>query len=127
MENRYRNLPVVDDKGRYMGIFGVNCLLRLVLPHAAVMEQGLEDVSFVQETLSDLYNRFLEVKNEPVSLCMSRDIATVAPDTPLVNTLLTLYRTRTSIPVVEEGSGKLVGMISYFDVGERIASAREES
>jgi hypothetical protein len=40
-----------------------------------------------------------------------------------VETLLLLYRTRISIPVVAPGTGKLVGMISYFDVGEKILAA----
>ena len=38
MENRFRNVPIVDSKGCYLGVFGVNCLLRLVLPQAALME-----------------------------------------------------------------------------------------
>jgi len=123
MEHRYRNLPVVDEQGKYLGVFGVNCLLRLVLPKAAIMEQGLESVPFVRDTLADLHNRLREVETQPISICMSRDVTTVPPDLPLVETLLILYRTRTSIPVVEPESGKLVGMISYWDVGERILSA----
>lgn len=123
MEYRYRNLPVVDDEGHYLGVFGVNCLLRLVLPKAALLEQGVERVAFIQDTLSDLHDRFREVEHEPISVCMSTDIETVSPDTPLVETLLVLYRTRTSIPVVEPDSGKLLGMISYWDVGEHILSA----
>ncbi|MEN8179304.1 MAG: CBS domain-containing protein [Pseudomonadota bacterium] len=123
LDNRYRALPVVDDEGRYLGIFGVNCLLRLVLPKAVMMESGLENVGFIQETLHDLHERLNEVKNEPISLCMHSDITTVTPNTPLVETLLLLYRTRISIPVVAPGTGKLVGMISYFDVGEKILLA----
>jgi CBS-domain-containing membrane protein len=30
MEHRYRSVPVVDEDGCYMGMFGVNCLLRQV-------------------------------------------------------------------------------------------------
>jgi len=123
MANRYRSLPVVDDQGRYMGIFGVNCLLRLVLPKAAMMERGLDNVGFIQDNLHDLHERLIEVEDQPISLCMHSDIATVNPDTPLVETLLLLYHNRISIPVVEPGSGKLLGMISYFDVGERILAA----
>lgn len=123
MEHRYRNLPVVDEEGRYLGIFGVNCLLKLVLPKAAVMAQGLDSVSFMRETLSDLHDRFRRLEHEPISVCMSTDVATVSPDTPLVETLLILYRTKTSIPVVEPKTGRLAGMISYFDVGEKILSA----
>lgn len=123
MEHRYRNLPVIDDEGRYLGIFGVNCLLRLLLPKAAVMKGGLEGVSFVRGTLADLHERLRELENQPVSVCMSEDVASVPPDEPLVETLLLLYRTKTSIPVVSPDTGRLLGMISYWDAGEHILSA----
>ncbi len=125
MEHRYRSVPVVDSDGRYLGVFGVNCLLRLVLPQAAVMEQGLTNVSFVRETLGQLHARFRERENDPVSVCMNTGIQTVRPDTPLVETLLVLYNSRTSIPVVAE-DGTLAGMISYWDVGRRILAAPVE-
>jgi len=123
MEHRYRNLPVVDDEGRYLGIFGVNCLLKLVLPKAAIMEKGLESISFIKENLADLHQRLREVEEQPISICMNQEVVTVPPDHPLVETLLVLYRTKTSIPVVEPDSGKLLGMISYWDVGEHVLSA----
>ena len=123
MEHRYRSLPVVDNNGLYLGVFGVNCLLKLVLPKAAVMEPGLENVGFIQDTLHDLHVRLSEMAGQPISVCMTTDITTVTPNTPLVETLLLLYRTRSSIPVVAPGTGKLVGMISYFDVGEKVLSA----
>ncbi len=123
MEHRYRSLPVVDEDGCYMGIFGVNCLLRLVLPRAAIMENGLDDVSFIHESLLNLHDRLRDVEDQPITLCMNTEIKTVAPDKPLVETLLILYRTRTSIPVVEPGTCKLLGMISYWDAGQHILSA----
>jgi len=123
MQHRYRSLPVVDEDGCYMGVFGVNCLLRLVLPRAAIMEQGLESVPFIHESLTDLHQRLREVENEPITICMRSEIETVPPDHPMVETLLILYRTKTSIPVVEPGSCKLLGMVSYWDVGEKILSA----
>lgn len=123
MEKRYRNLPVVDEDGCYMGVFGVNCLLRLVLPRAAIMEKGLDSVSFIQESLASLHERLREVEDQPITLCMKTEVETVAPDTPLVETLLLLYKNKTSIPVVEPDTGKLLGMISYWDVGQHILSA----
>ena len=123
MDNRYRALPVVDENGVYLGIFGVNCLLRLVLPKAVMMESGLENVGFIHESLHDLHERLMEVENHPITECLHSDITTVTPNTPLVETLLLLYRTRISIPVIAPGTGKLVGMISYFDVGEKILAA----
>ncbi len=55
---------------------------------------------------------------------MKQDVEVVTPDTPLVETLLVLYRNRTSIPVVDPENNKLLGMISYWDVGEKILSAK---
>ncbi len=124
MKYRYRRLPVVDDEGIFQGVFGVNCLLRLALPKAVVMQDGLENINFVRETLSDLRHRIQEVENEPISICMLQDSIKVAPDLPLLETLRILYLTRASLPVVDEDSGKLLGIISYFDAGAKIMSAQ---
>lgn len=120
MNSRYRSLPVVDDDFCYVGMFGVNCLLKQVIPKAVFMNHGLENVSFIHESFEDLADRYNEVKHQPISICMSQEIQPVTPDTPLTETLLQLYETRASIPVIEEDSCKLLGMISYFDVGQKI-------
>lgn len=123
MKHRYRNLPVVDDNYCYIGMFGVNCLLKLVIPKAVFLPRGLENVSFIHESFEDLFNRFDEVKDQPISICINKEIKPVTPDTPLTETMLQLYNTRASIPVVEAGSCKLLGMISYWDIGEKIIAA----
>jgi CBS-domain-containing membrane protein len=120
MEHRYRNIPIVDDRGCYLGVFGVNCLLRFVLPKAVLLEGGLTTVPFINDTLADLRRRLAEKEDQPVSSCVSGDSAIVEPDTPLVETLLILYRTRNSVAVVDPNDGCLVGMISYWDAGEKI-------
>ncbi len=123
MKYRFRRLPVVDDEGIFQGVFGVNCLLRLALPKAVVMEYGLENIHFVRESLSDLRRRIQDVEKEPISICMHQDSIQVAPDLPLLETLRILYMTRASLPVVEPESGKLLGIISYFNVGDKIMTA----
>ncbi len=120
MQHRYRNLPVVDENFCYVGMFGVNCLLKQVIPKAVFLPQGLENVSFIHESFGDLFHRFEEVKDQPISICMSHEINPVAPETPLTETMMQLYTTRASIPVVEAGTCKLLGMISYWDIGEKI-------
>ena len=111
---------MVDDEGCYLGVFGVNCLLRFVLPKAVLLERGLTTVPFVNDTLVDLRRRLAEKEDQPVRSCVSDDSAVVEPDTPLVETLLILYRTRNSVAVVDPDDGCLAGMISYWDAGEKI-------
>jgi CBS domain-containing protein len=123
MKNRYRRLPVIDDEGRFVGVFGVSCMLRLLMPKAVVMEKGLESAPFVRDNLSDLHRRLEKVKDEPISICMHEEMVRVSPDTPILETLLTLYKTRASLPVVDPETGILVGVVSYFDVGEKILAA----
>lgn len=126
MKHRYRNLPVVDDDFCYLGMFGVNCLLKMVIPEAVFLPHGLRNVGFIHESFEELYQRFASVKDQPVSICMLlQEIKPVAPDTPLTETMLQLYNTHASIPVVETESCKLLGMISYWDLGEKILAAGE--
>jgi CBS domain-containing protein len=38
----------------------------------------------------------------------------------LLEAVLILYRTKASLPVVDPETGKLVGVISYWDLGEKV-------
>ena len=123
MKNRCRNLPVVDENFCYMGMFGVRSLLKQVIPKPVFMPQGLKNVSFIHESFEDLFLRFAEVKDQPISDWMNNEIKPVTPDTPLTETMMQLYKTQSSIPVVEKDSCKLLGMISYWEIGEKILAA----
>jgi CBS-domain-containing membrane protein len=120
MQHRYRNLPVVDDAGIFLGVFGVTCLVRLLLPKAVSIEHGLTTVPFVAETMKDLRRRLADIEDQPVSAYANSKVSCVNPETPLVETLLILYHDRNSIPVVTADTGHLVGMISYWDVLSRV-------
>lgn len=123
MENRFRNVPIVDERGRYLGVFGINCLLRLVLPQAALVEHGLTDLSFVSDSLADLHRHLKEFEDKPVTICLSDEATVIGPDTHLMETLLVLYQTRRSVPVVDPQDGRLVGVVSYWDIGKAILDA----
>ena len=117
LTHHFRNVPVVDDAGRYLGVISSNRLLKAILPKAATMDEGMADLSFVKDTLDDLRERWHEAESLPVSELMDTDVRTVTPDTSLTETLLELYRNRTSLPVVEEETGRLVGIVSHWGVG----------
>jgi len=124
MQQRCRRLPVIDKDGKYVGVFGINCLLRLILPKAVLMKDGLETARFVKSSLSDLHHRFNEIMDEPVTLCMTEEATTVDPDTPLIETLRLLYGHMGSMPVVDSKNGKLLGTVTYWDVGRAILEAK---
>lgn len=125
LRHHFRNLPVVDDDGRYLGTIGTNCLLQLILPRAATLEEGLEHVPFVSDTLEDLRERWRAALDRPVSECLDTSIETVSPDTPLAETLLALYHNRTSLPVVDRETGRLVGIVSHWTVGRKVTGEPE--
>ena len=123
MKVRYRSLPVIDDNRRFLGTVTVNCLLYLVLPKVATMQKKrdrLETMPYVSTTLEDLRRRLKKAIDYPVTICLKDNVTVVHPDTPIVETLLTMYNTRKNLPVVERSTGRLAGMISYYDVGSKI-------
>jgi CBS domain-containing protein len=121
MRRRYRNLQVVDGEGRHLGVFGIGCLLRLSLPRAVTLEQGLNSAPYVSDTLERMSSRLQAVAGDPVSMYMDTTVRVVHPDTLLMETLLILYQTRSSLAVVEQGSGRLLGVISYWEVLQKVA------
>jgi hypothetical protein len=71
--------------------------------------------------LDDLRARLKKYLDKPITLCLKENnVAVVHPDTPTVATLLTLYKTRSNLPVVEKDTGRLLGTISYYNVGAKI-------
>ncbi len=127
MTHRFRSLPVVDKDDRFLGILGVSCLLRLVLPKTANENMGLNGRRSVSNSLEELRERLDGIIDQPVTVCLDSSVPVVHPDTPMLETLLTLYRTKTALAVVDEATGRLVGVISYFDVGERILAGGSDS
>ncbi|MFO1420270.1 MAG: CBS domain-containing protein [Candidatus Competibacteraceae bacterium] len=120
LEHHLRHLPVVDAQGRYLGTFSVYSLLKLTLPQAVLDKHGLENVSFVKEHVSDLAQRLGGRREEPVRNWLN--IHEVAhPETPVMEVMLLMLQGRTtSVPVVNKESGKLEGIVSFWDVLEKL-------
>lgn len=120
LEHHFRNVPVVDEAGRYLGVVSANGLLGAVLPKAATMEDGLEGLPFVRDSVGDLRERWEAVEGLPVTDFLETDLATIGPDASNAETVLTLYRNRTSLPVVDKNTGRLEGIVSHWGVGSAI-------
>jgi CBS-domain-containing membrane protein len=95
-----RHLPILSD-GALVGIISDRDLLALT---------GLSDASDDPEAR----RRALA---EPASSVMSSNLITVHPDTEVAEAIDLMIEHRIgAIPVVEPGSAKLLGIVSYVDV-----------
>jgi CBS domain-containing protein len=110
------DLPVVDGDGRLVGMFLLDRLLGLLLPKAALLGYGVEDLTFVAETLDQLRERMRDIDARPVLEFTVKPEHVVHPETTPLELVLLLYRGARSVPVVEAGGGRLVGMTSARDV-----------
>lgn len=120
VSHHLRHLPVVDEEGRYLGLFGIFSLLQLALPKAATLGRGLDSLSFAGDSPQELREHLHTAAGDSVLGSLRQDVPVVHPDTPLMETVLLLLRTRIALPVVEKDTGRLVGMISSWDALQQI-------
>ncbi len=120
LKHHLRHLPVVDEQGRYLGTFSIYSLLKLTLPKAVLDKYGLDNVSFVTEGIGDLAQRLGGRRDELVKNWLN--IHEVAhPDTPAMEVMLLMLHGRTtSVPVVNKTNSRLEGIISFWDVLEKL-------
>lgn len=122
LQHHLRHLPVVDERGRYLGTFGIYSVLQLTLP-SAVLKQGLDNVAFVTETAHDLAQRLRKRQDESVRNWVVQD-PVVYPDTPAMKVVQLILHGHTSVPVVDRETGRLEGIISSWNVLEILMRER---
>ena len=124
-EKQIRNLPVVDEDGQFVGLFGIRPLVKILLPEAGKMKFGLKDLSFMPDELEELYARLGNIAHKPVSAYLEkkRKLTFCKPSTSFPEVLELLDQSAdSSLPVivVKGKRKKLVGMVSAWDVLEKI-------
>jgi CBS domain-containing protein len=127
LDHRMLGIPVIEADSRYSGMFVRSTLIALLLPRVVSHQEltpeigHLIDVGFVTETLEDARERFARVSNDPIERHMRTDTPIMRPDTPVTTALFLLCRTRNFLPVVEESTEKLVGVVSTWDVLAKVS------
>ncbi|MDH3988189.1 MAG: CBS domain-containing protein [Gammaproteobacteria bacterium] len=124
-EHHVRTLAVVNEDNQFVGLFGLRQLVDLLLPKVAQMEYGLTNLSFMPDDMGELYHRLQSVGKKPVSQFLESkdDLLLCSPETPLPEVLELLHQSfNTSLPVmvVAGEKNKLVGMVSAWDVLEKL-------
>lgn len=115
-EHRFRSVPVLETDGRMLGQFSVHTILQLIMPKVATMRgMGMLRIGFLRDDMDDLRRRLSDEWDEPLRDHAKTEVDVILADTPMTQTLLSLYDRQENLPVVDE-SGKLIGILSYWDV-----------
>lgn len=123
-DNHFRSVPVVDADGKMVGQFGIQALLGLILPKAAMADDGLSNLRYLNDDLADLQRRLVEEHDQPVGKYAEDVGAVLHPDTAISQVAFLLTESRNNLPVTDEATGKLVGIVSYWDIIGRILGDR---
>jgi CBS-domain-containing membrane protein len=116
LESHVTDLPVIDSTGKLLGMFKLQQLFAVLLPKAATMDFGMQDLSFVSETVAQLRERMREIEAKPVGQFLVAPEHAVHPETSPLEIVLLLYKGENAVPVVTADGGKLVGMVGARDV-----------
>ena len=120
-ELRVRNLAVIDDNGRFLGLFGIRQVVHLLMPKAAQIEGGLTDLSFMPDDYGEMHDRVLEVGDRPVAEFLEprENLLICEPGTPIPEVLELLHQSfHTSLPVL--GSLETIN-VSCSNFGTKIS------
>jgi CBS domain-containing protein len=112
LKDRLTSAPVVDAQGRFAGMFRVRRVVGLALPKAATLDNLVEDISYLNETIDDLKHRLGTIANDGVGKHLDDSVPVARPDTALAEILLLLYRSSNTVPVVDAASRKLLGIVT---------------
>jgi CBS domain-containing protein len=130
-QKHVRNLPVVDDAGMFIGLFGLRRVDQLILPLAAssLGPHSISDLQFLPDEIAQMDDRWHKIADQPVVNFLEKEkkLMFCAPETAFPEMLAMLNQSKdSSLPVlvVEGDSKKLVGMVSRWDVLEGIIMGR---
>ena len=123
--HQIRNLPVVDDDGQFIGLFGIRRMITLLLPKAAQINFGLKELNFMPDEVEVLYERLGKIGNKPVTefLEKKKHLLFCKPSTSFPEVLELLEQNPgSSLPVivVKGKKKKLVGMVSAWDILDKL-------
>ena len=97
-----RHVPVTGDEGRLLGIVSDRDIRSFMLPREEELDRPAEAAERWSSTVLDICNT---------------DMLTVLPSTQLIDAVDMMIEQKVGVlPVVDENSNKLLGIVSYIDV-----------
>ena len=124
---RVRALPIVDAAGKLLGLFTFEGMLSKLLPAALTVDKhelNLMDahlrLDYVVNSTPDVAKHLRDLLPVALGEVMNRKVQVTHPDTALWEGIRFLVQHGSPIPVVEEESGKLLGLLSVQRVTARL-------
>ncbi len=123
----FRSVPIVDEDMHLIGQFSVRDILSLAMPCVAGMGLSgpMSDITFMPDDFEDVRRRLSDNWGDPVSKYALDDYIVLRPNDPMTHVVQALYRCRAYMPVVDPDTEKLVGVVSYWDVLEKLVDGIE--
>jgi CBS domain-containing protein len=108
-------------------MFGIYDLMGLLIPKVALAGGLMPNLRFMGDDPEELRAKFREVSSRPIGEVAERDMPILHPDTPEIEALRLFCLERTTLPVVERGTRKLVGIVSYWDAVRAVTGMIREA
>ncbi len=97
-----RHIPVTGEAGRLLGLVSDRDIRSFMLPREEELDRPAEAAERWSATVLDICNT---------------DMLTVLPSTPVINAVDLMIEHKVGVlPVVDEDSNKLLGIVSYIDI-----------
>ena len=116
LDDREYDLPVVNAKGKLVGMFKLDRVYATLLPKAALIGYGMPDLAFLSDTLGQLREKMREIESHAVHEFVVKPTHVIHPDSSPLEIVLLLHQGANNIPVVDREDGRLVGMVSARDL-----------
>lgn len=120
-DSRARFLPVVDQDGKFKGVFTAPTLIKMILPKAALIGVSsdatrvpISNLSFMDLTKEDFQEQIKQLHDERVGDHMSdpANIPVTAPDTPVMEGIFLIHKFKRHVFLVEPETQRFVGTVS---------------
>jgi len=117
MQEKHTGLaPVIDRDGLFVGMISGDRLVHFLLPRPISMMRGARNASYFRESREELRERLHSLRAHTIMDLVDTHVTVAHPDTGLIDAMLILSDRQHVVPIVERGSNKLLGAISFFTI-----------
>lgn len=124
--SRVRQLPVVDENNKVLGLLTSRKLLYLTLPRY-IAEGLLKDVKFAPD-LPQFHQKTAELAGKDVCEVMDKEFVKIGPEVSVMEVATIFVSSEKPIEcvLVVDNQGRLLGIISPWDIFKRLGEYTEK-